>query len=104
MVDSLMRLVRSTPGFRPASITIEVGRDREDPGQNQKLAWAILWLSPPLRRQVCRDAGSRPGVRISITRDASPPRRDRDGSGRRVVRVGADHVTNRAGIGVPTYW
>ena len=99
MIDDITRLVWSTPGFRPASITIEVGHDTEDPDRNQKLAWAILWLSPPLRRQVCRDAGSRPGVRISITRDASPPRRDRDGSGRRVVRVGADYV--RARIGLP---
>ena len=102
MIDDIMRLVRSTPGFRPASITLEVAREYERATESQRLAWAILWLCPPLRRQVCRAAGSRPGVRISITPGALAPRRDRDGSGRRVVRVGADYV--RAGIGVPAHW
>jgi len=100
--DIIMRLARSTPGYRPTAITLETDRESEYPSQDQKLAWALLWICAPLRRAVCRSAGSRPGVRISITPGDLAPRRDRDGSGRRVVRVGADYV--RAGIGVPAHW
>ena len=102
MIDAITRLVRSRPGFRPTAITLEVARSHSRATESQRLAWAILWLCPPVRYSVCRSAGSRPGVRISITPGDLAPRRDRDGSGRRVVRVGADYV--RAGIGVPAHW